>query len=153
MSFNLSVMERGELCRDQCMVSVRTGRPSLNEVDLSLWAKDTCDGLMFLGTSVMEEKECISKIKKGIELCDFVDKIDIVSANHEIPSIDVKTFMTLKRVSSNKSLLDYKAFKEIKGKTKEIKNALTEIIENPSNPSERVTTHLHNQPMEQTDPL
>ncbi len=90
-------------------------------VDLSLWAKETCDGLMFLGTSVMKEEECLSKIKKGIELCDFIEKLDLVSADKEIPSIDVDTFITLKRVASNKSLLDYKSFKEIKGKTKEMK--------------------------------
>lgn len=103
----------------------------IERIDPSLWAKDASDGLMFLGTSIMEEKECISKIKKGIELCDFFDKLDSVNENNKIPIIDIETFMTLKRIASNKSLHDYDVFREIKEKRKEIKNALIEIIENP----------------------
>ncbi len=102
------------------------------DLNLSLWATETCDGLMFLGTSIIAEEECISKIKKGFELCDFIDKLPLVSAETENSSIDVDTFIALKRVASNKSLLDYESFKKIKEKTKEIKNALTEIIENPN---------------------
>lgn len=103
------------------------------EVDLSFWAKEASDGLMFLGTSIKEEKECLRKIQKGIELCEILNKLDLVRENKKIPKMDVETLIAVKRIASNKSLFNYKLFKEAKEKNKEIKNALSKIIKNPKN--------------------